>query len=174
GARERRGAPWGGGDEGHRVPPAGRGRVAGEERVELGVGGAPQPGQVGGVEALVRARRIAVSAFTLRHDEADITGCARSPGLLPHRLACVPSLYRRRPMRARLDTAPGSAACEGWVVAYRPGVDLVGSGHSLDPQPHGRLRSRGSWLCRHNGRGAELNRRPLRPELSAQACKTAG
>src|SRR5262249_58160614 len=74
----RLGAAWGEGDEAPRVPPASKVRVAGEERVEFRVGGAPQPREVGGVEALIGARQIAVSAVTGRHVAADITGRPRS------------------------------------------------------------------------------------------------
>src|SRR5215467_3649760 len=82
------------GDDAHPVPPARQVWVAGEERVEFSVRGAPQPSEVGLVEALVRAHRIAVSAFTMRHVEADITGyaipgpsCHTSPLAFPHHTA---------------------------------------------------------------------------------------
>jgi hypothetical protein len=60
--------------------------VAGEERFEFGLRGAPQPDEVRLVETRVRAHRIAVSAFTMRHVEADATGVRTIVGpLLPHR-----------------------------------------------------------------------------------------
>ncbi len=65
------------GDDAHPVPPASKVWVAGEERFEFSLCGAPQPSEVGLVEALIRARQIAVSAFIIRHVEADITGCAQ-------------------------------------------------------------------------------------------------
>jgi hypothetical protein len=79
------------GDDAYPVPPASKVRVAGEERCEFSFRGAPQPSEVGPVEALVRARWITVSAFTMRHVEADTTGCAilgppghtAPPALLP-------------------------------------------------------------------------------------------
>ena len=64
-------------DDAHPVPSASKVRVAGEERIEFSVRGAPQPSEVGGVEGLVRARRIAVRAVTMRHVAGDITGVAR-------------------------------------------------------------------------------------------------
>jgi hypothetical protein len=64
------------GDDAHSVPPASKVGVAGEERFEFSLCSAPQPNEVGLVEVRVRARRIAVSTFTMRHVEADITGCA--------------------------------------------------------------------------------------------------
>ena len=64
------------GDDAHPVPPDSKVCVAGEERFELSSCGAPQPSQVGPVEALVRARHITVSAFIMRHVGADVTGRA--------------------------------------------------------------------------------------------------
>src|SRR5262249_36206401 len=78
-------------DDAHPVPPGGKVRVAGEERLEFRVCSAPQPREVGGVEALIRARRIGVSAVTRRHVAADITGCPRSsaPHVTPRRWRSV-------------------------------------------------------------------------------------
>jgi hypothetical protein len=64
------------GDDAHSVPPASKVWVAGEERFKFSLCSAPQPNEVGLVEALVRARRIAISAFTMWHAGADNTGCA--------------------------------------------------------------------------------------------------
>jgi hypothetical protein len=52
-------------------------RIAGKEGIQFRMGGTSQPSEVGRVEALVRAPRIVVSAFTRRHVDTDITG-ARS------------------------------------------------------------------------------------------------
>lgn len=65
------------GDDAHPVLPVSKVWVAGEERFEFSSCGAPQPSEVGLVKALVRARRIAISAFIMRHVGADITRCAR-------------------------------------------------------------------------------------------------
>src|SRR5438046_2629631 len=117
------------GDDAHPVPPASKVWVAGEERFEFGLCGAPQPSEVGLVEALVGARRIAVSAFSVRHVEADITGGTRdSRPLLSHRPAGVLSLYGRGPMcRARCRRRARPPARAGWW-RIGLGVDLVGPG----------------------------------------------
>ena len=49
------------GNDAHPLPPASKVWVAGEERVELRLRGATQPGEVGLVQALIGARLIAVS-----------------------------------------------------------------------------------------------------------------
>jgi hypothetical protein len=65
------------GDDAHPLPPSSKVRIAGKEGIQFRMGGTPQPSEVGRVEALVRAPRIVVSAFTRRHVDTDITG-ARS------------------------------------------------------------------------------------------------
>lgn len=65
------------GDDARPVPPTSKVWITGEEGPEFSVRGAPQPSEVGGVEGLVRARRIAVSVITMRHVAGDTTGGAR-------------------------------------------------------------------------------------------------
>ncbi len=94
------------GDNAHPVPPASKVWVAGEERFDLSLCGAPQPSQVGLVEALVRARRIALSAFTRRHVDADITG-ARDRRPSCHTAALAFSHGTAVVLYAGLDAAAG-------------------------------------------------------------------
>jgi hypothetical protein len=65
------------GDDAHPAPPGSKVRIAGEERIQFGMGSAPQPSEVGRIEALIRARRIVISVFTRQQADGDITGCAR-------------------------------------------------------------------------------------------------
>jgi hypothetical protein len=121
------------GDDAYPVPPASKVRVAGEERCDFSFRGGPQPSEVGPVEALVRARWITVSAFTMRMSKPTLPG-ARSSAPLSHRPAGIVTFRRAGDSSCRLRRAahggllllPVDSKCCGLVDWVQLEGDQVG------------------------------------------------